>query len=76
MDRDDRSCFWILDFKVTFCQSELKPVVSVELRDQIAGFVDQCKLFGVTRKHALVNVDLELLLFLGSLICIEHDVVD
>ena len=61
----NRACLWIFDLKGTVQDAELKPMISVKLRNQIPRLVAKSEFLGVTREHNLGDVHAKKLSFLS-----------
>ena len=76
LDRDDRARLGVLNLERTIQDADLKPVITVELWDQLTSLVGECKLFRVPGEHDLGNIDAEELTLLGLAQAVEKDIVD
>ena len=48
LDGDDAAGLWVLDLKCAVEDTDLKPMIAIELRDQVSSLVAQCELLGVS----------------------------
>ena len=76
LDRDDRARLGVLNLERTIQDADLKPVITVELWDQLTSLVGEGELFRVPGEHDLGNVDAEELTLLGLAQAVEKDIVD
>ena len=75
LDGYNLASFRILDLKGTFQDRKLQPMVPIKLRDQISWLVTKSKLFGISWKHDLRNVNTKKLLLLRFRIRVEKNIV-
>lgn len=73
--RDNAASLRILNFKMSFVEAILQPVVAIELTNQISLGVNKCKFLGVSGEKHFADVKFKLLLLLGLLKCVEQNVV-
>ena len=71
LHRNDRAGLRVLDLECAVQDADLKPVVPVELGDQVSCLIAEGELLGVAREHDLSNVNTEDLALLRLALAIE-----